>query len=69
MKKKQVSYSEIKSLTETNLRRISEAREKRKEKNLVQKIIILSKLSRFLKRQIPSFMELIWKLGAKGIDV
>ena len=46
----QVSYSEIKSLTETNLRRISEAREKRKEKNLVQKIIILSKLSRFLKR-------------------
>ena len=27
----QVSYSEIKSLTETNLRRISEAKEKRKE--------------------------------------
>ena len=29
--KNQVSYSEIKSLTETNLKRISEAREKRNE--------------------------------------
>ena len=60
----QVRYCETKSLTETNLRRISEAREKRNE--LGAKNNPLEQIKQ-VPEKIPSFMEFIWSLVTKGI--